>query len=75
MALVDSLAVKYMKRNQKQCISFCYLLLIHVQQGAETKSLGTVAYHRPTTPSPGGVVTIMTACLQEGTVSAITLKK
>jgi hypothetical protein len=56
MALVDSVAVKYMKRNQKQCISFCYLLLIHVQQGTETKSLGKVAYHRPTTPSPGGVV-------------------
>jgi len=56
MALVDSLAVRYMKRNQKQCISFCCLLLIHVQQGGETKSLGTVAYHRPTTPSPHGVV-------------------
>lgn len=56
MALVDSLAVKCMKRNQKQCISLCCLLLNHVQQGGETKSLGTMAYHRPTTPSPDGVV-------------------
>jgi hypothetical protein len=47
--------VKHMKRNQKQCISFCCLLLIHVEQGGETMSLGTVAYHRPTTPSPDGV--------------------
>ena len=48
MTLVDSLAVKYMKMNQKQSISFCCLLLINVQQGGETKSLGIMAYHRPT---------------------------
>jgi len=39
MAIVDSLAVKYMKRNQKQCISFCCLLLIHVQQGVSPSPL------------------------------------
>jgi len=43
-------------KESKQCISFCCLLLIHIQQGGGTKSLGAVAYHRPTTPSPDGMV-------------------
>lgn len=44
------------EKEPKTVHKFLLFITYPIKQRGETKSLGTVAYHRPTTLSPDGVV-------------------